>query len=100
MLDAVVRRLLRVGNVPPRDRAGQGPVRGDVRAVWIGNVRPELAAGRYPVKRLVGDVLEVSADVLREGHGELAAILRYRTVRDTAWRETPMAPVGNDRWAA
>ena len=73
--------------------------RGDVRSVWIGDVRPELDGGRFPVKREVGDTLEVTADILQEGHGGLAAVLRYRTVKDTAWHEAPMEPLGNDRWA-
>src|SRR5262249_60977873 len=72
--------------------------RGDVRSVWIGDVRPELDGGRFPVKREVGDTLEVTADILQEGHGGLAAVLRYRTVKDTAWHEVAMEPLGNDRW--
>ena len=67
--------------------------------MWIGDVRPELDGGRFPVKREVGDTLEVTADILHEGHGGLAARLRYRTVKDTAWHEVRMEPLGNDRWA-
>ena len=73
-------------------------VRGDVRSVWIGNVRPELDGGRFPVKREVGDLFEVTADILREGHEALAAVLQYRTVKDPGWHEVRMDPVGNDRW--
>ena len=73
--------------------------RGDVRSVWIGDVRPELDGGRFPVKREVGDTFEVTANILQEGHGGLAAVLRYRTVKDTAWHEARMEPLGNDRWA-
>jgi starch synthase (maltosyl-transferring) len=68
--------------------------------VWIGNVWPELDGGRFPVKREVGDLFEVTADILREGHEALAAVLKYRTVKDTAWREVWMQPLGNDRWVA
>jgi starch synthase (maltosyl-transferring) len=75
-------------------------VRGDVRSVWIGNVWPELDAGRSPVKREVGERFEVSADILREGHEALAAVVRYRSVKDTEWHEVRMQPVGNDRWVA
>ncbi|MGE5848686.1 MAG: alpha-1,4-glucan--maltose-1-phosphate maltosyltransferase [Candidatus Methylomirabilota bacterium] len=75
-------------------------VRGDVRTVWIGSVWPELDGGRFPVKREVGDLFEVTADILREGHEALAAVLKYRTVKDTAWREVRMEPLGNDRWVA
>jgi starch synthase (maltosyl-transferring) len=66
--------------------------------VWIANVRPELDAGRFPVKRVVGDVFEVSADILREGHEALAAVLKFRAVKDTSWREVPMELADNDRW--
>ncbi len=75
-----------------------GSVRGDIRTAWIAGVWPELAAGRSPVKRVVGDTFEVSADILREGHEALAAVLKYRTVKDTTWREVPMHHVDNDRW--
>ncbi len=74
-------------------------VRGDLRVVWIAAVWPELDGGRVPVKRVVGETLEVAADVLREGHSALAAALRYRAVKDTAWHEVPMVHVDNDRWA-
>ncbi len=76
-----------------------GAVRGDVRTVWIANVWPELDGGRFPGKREVGDTFEVTADILREGHEALTAVLQYRTVKDTGWREVRMEPVGNDRWA-
>ena len=75
-------------------------MRGDVRTVWIGNVQPELEGGRHPVKREVGDLFEVSADILREGHEVLAALLLYRPIKDTRWREVPMERGDNDRWSA
>ena len=80
---------------------GASPLlRGTVHAVWIADVRPELDGGRFPVKRVVGDAFEVSADILCEGHGALAAVLLWRSVKDTGWQEVPMTHVGNDRWLA
>jgi starch synthase (maltosyl-transferring) len=73
-------------------------VRGDVRSVWIGNVQPELDGRRFPVKREVGDLFEVSAEIFREGHEALAAVVKYRTVKDPGWHEVRMEPLGNDRW--
>jgi starch synthase (maltosyl-transferring) len=73
-------------------------IRGDVRSVWIGNVRPELDGGRFPVKREVGDLFEVTADILREGHEALTAVLQYRAAKDAGWQEVRMDPVENDRW--
>ncbi|HEU5321337.1 MAG TPA: maltotransferase domain-containing protein, partial [Methylomirabilota bacterium] len=69
------------------------------RTVVIENVAPAVDGGRYPVKREVGDVLEVSADVFMEGHDVLAAFLKHRRRDETAWRESPMRFVDNDRWA-
>ena len=66
--------------------------------IIIEDVEPELDGGRYPVKREVGDRLSVSADIFKEGHDVLAAVLQYRTVKEKTWREAPMRHVGNDRW--
>jgi starch synthase (maltosyl-transferring) len=48
--------------------------------VIIENVYPELDCGRYSVKREVGDRFEVWADIFKEGHDALAAVLRCRRV--------------------
>ena len=59
------------------------------QTVIIENVEPTVDAGRYPVKREVGDLLTVSADIFKEGHDVLVAYLRYRAPRETQWREVP-----------
>jgi len=67
--------------------------------VVIEAVSPWIEAGRYPVKRLVGDDLAVEADIFKDGHDEVAAMLKWRRLGQDAWHETPMRPVGNDRWS-
>ena len=67
--------------------------------VVIERVEPAIDCGRYPVKREVGDVLTVSADIFREGHDKLAAVVKYRTWDESAWHEIPMHHVDNDRWS-
>ena len=69
------------------------------RTVVIENVEPVVDGGRYPVKREVGSVLEVTADIFKEGHEVLRAFLKYRRADESTWRETPMRFVDNDRWA-
>jgi starch synthase (maltosyl-transferring) len=69
------------------------------RTVVIEAVAPAVDCGRYPVKREVGAVFEVSADIFKDGHDVLVAYLRYRRAGERAWRETPMRHVDNDRWA-
>ncbi|MCS7161638.1 MAG: DUF3416 domain-containing protein, partial [Gemmatales bacterium] len=46
------------------------------------NIRPSVEGGRYPIKRELGDVLTVEADVFREGHDVLAVRLLYRHERE------------------
>ncbi len=71
------------------------------RPIVIQNVWPELDCGRYAVKREVGDVLEVSADIFRDGHDTLAAVVLFRRKDETQWRQVAMTCVnpGLDRWA-
>ena len=69
------------------------------RRFHIEDVYPSVDAGRYPVKRIVGETVEVWADVFCDGHDVIAAALVWRLERDTDWRHVPMRHHGNDRWA-
>src|SRR5207302_960279 len=62
------------------------------------NVQPELDGGRWPIKRVVGDSVEVSADIFKEGHDLIQARVIYRPIGMPAWSEQPMRLVENDRW--
>ena len=64
-------------------------------------VTPELDAGRFPVKRIVGDLCEIGADIFKDGHEVLAGHVRYRVPGDTGWRFTALAYLpDDDRWYA
>ena len=71
-----------------------------VGSILIENVQPQLEGGRYPVKRVVGDLVRVTADVLKEGHDDLAVVLRWRQLTPQASepKEAPLRPLGNDAW--
>src|SRR5919109_4093369 len=64
----------------------------------IENLSPLVDGGRYPVKRIVGEDLVVEADIFKDGHDVVAAVLKWRVVGKRGWRETPMVFVDNDRW--
>jgi len=68
--------------------------------VIIENVAPELDRGQFPIKRVVGEQVEVIADIFAEGHDVLAAIVRHRSVGQIEWTEVPMLAVVNDQWSA
>jgi starch synthase (maltosyl-transferring) len=70
---------------------------GRIRVV-IENVRPRVENGKYPIKRVLGEPVIVSADVYSDGHDTLSAVALYRGPGDTEWREAPLKPKGNDRW--
>jgi starch synthase (maltosyl-transferring) len=66
----------------------------------IENVQPLVEGGRYAVKRAVGEDVVVEADVFKDGHDIVSAVLKWRKRGTARWYETPMTPIpnGNDRW--
>ncbi|WP_188608220.1 maltotransferase domain-containing protein [Chelatococcus reniformis] len=77
--------------------AGEAPDGGG--RVIIERVAPQVDGGATPVKRVVGEVVEVSADIFSDGHDKIAAEVLFRTAAEAEWRRAPMAFVDNDRWA-
>jgi len=67
-------------------------------SVVIENLQPLLDGGHYPIKRVIGEDLVVEADIFKDGHDVVAAVLKWRVVGKRACRETPMSFVDNDRW--
>jgi starch synthase (maltosyl-transferring) len=67
--------------------------------IQIEDVWPQIDCGRYPVKRSVGDDVEVWATIFRDGHEVLGASVLYRAPGSADWREAPMrVDVEPDRW--
>jgi starch synthase (maltosyl-transferring) len=85
-------------SVLPRPHDRTAPPR-----IQILNPAPMIDCGRFPAKRTVGEWVEVSADVFRDGHEILRAQVRYRGPGDPEWTEAPMRwidrEVDGDRWA-
>ena len=67
-------------------------------AFHIEDVFPLIDGGRFPVKRIVGERVEVWADIYRDGHDVVAAALVWRREQDREWRRAPMTHHSNDRW--
>jgi len=68
------------------------------KRVGIEKVNPQIDCGRFPIKRVTGEKVIVQADIFADGHDAVLANLLYRKGGDSKWRETPMRPLGNDRW--
>lgn len=68
--------------------------------IAIENVTPQVDGGAFAVRRIVGEEVEVRADVWIDGHDQLAVVLLWRAPGISGWQETPMKPLGNDAWTA
>ena len=71
-----------------------------LRRVIVEGVTPQVDEGRYPAKATTGEDVVVEADVFADGHDVLAAVVLWRQRGAATWRETTMAPLGNDRFRA
>ena len=69
-----------------------------MRRVVIEGVLPQVDGGRFPIKRVPGERVEVTADIFADGHDVLAAVLLWRAAGVSEWRESPMELLENDRW--
>ncbi len=70
-------------------------------SVVIENVGPLVNGGRYPVKRIGGERLTVWADIFKDGHDEVSAVLKWRRAGARKWNEAAMNcvdPWTKDHW--
>src|SRR4051812_15163118 len=71
--------------------------------IRIAKPAPVLDNGRYAVKRTVGDTVAVSADIFRDGHEKLKAVVKYKAPGGRRWLESPLhqvdAHINGVRWA-
>ena len=81
---------------PPSSPANSPDAR---RRVVIEAVTPDVDGGRFAVKRVVGETVNVEADIFADGHDTLAAVLKHRLGPSSEWIEVPLAPLVNDRWS-
>ena len=70
------------------------------KQVIVESVAPEIDGGRVVIKRVVGDDVNVTADLVVDGHDVIKAVLRYKHGGAAQWSEAPMRFVENDQWAA
>jgi starch synthase (maltosyl-transferring) len=69
--------------------------------VVVEALQPLVEGGRYPIKRAVGEDIVVEADVFKDGHDVVSAVLKWRKQGNERWHETPMHitdPHNRDRW--
>src|SRR5690348_3391544 len=65
--------------------------------ILIQAVEPVVDCGRYPVKRTVGERVDVYATIVKDGHDVLRAAVRVKPAKGKA-RDEPLDALGNDRF--
>ncbi|MFC1751959.1 alpha-1,4-glucan--maltose-1-phosphate maltosyltransferase [Thermoproteota archaeon] len=68
--------------------------------IVIEEVIPEINGGLFPIKRVPGQDVNVTAHIFCDGHDEISAVLLYKREKDTHWQELIMDSLGNDEWQA
>lgn len=68
--------------------------------VRIEDLQPVVDGGTVPVRRIVGDEVEVSATIFSDGLVGVRSEVAFRSARQRRWERRRMEPVGNDRWRA
>jgi starch synthase (maltosyl-transferring) len=72
----------------------------DQSRIVIENIAPQLNCGAIFIKRVVNEIVNVTADVLVDGHDVLQASVLYKHESEKTWSETRMQDLGNDAYSA
>ncbi len=87
------------GSPPDPPSPDQPPKR-----IEIQHPAPIVDGGRFAAKRCTGDTVSISADIFRDGHELIRAVLRYRGPGEERWCERELvqsdAHLGGVRWTA
>ena len=84
--------------------------------IIIEGVSPSVDNGRFAAKAIAGETVNVSADIFKDGHEKLRAVVLFKPIKraqpvsktycreapalsDPAWRESPLTEGINDRWS-
>lgn len=70
------------------------------RRVVIENVSPKINGGDVFIKRVTDEIVNVSADVLVDGHDKIQCSVLFKHENEKKWHEVRMQHVNNDEWAA
>ncbi|MDQ3003023.1 MAG: alpha-1,4-glucan--maltose-1-phosphate maltosyltransferase [Fibrobacterota bacterium] len=91
---------------PPLTAAAKAAIRAksrvpEVQAMHavVENLQPLVDGGRFPIKAVPGEIIEVTADIFRDGHEKCEAVLLFRKEGDEKWKRAPMEFVDNDQWS-
>ena len=68
--------------------------------IIIENIAPQLQGGAFFIKRVIGESVTVTADVLGDGHDVLQAEVCYKPKAEKEWQTVRLDFVNNDEYTA
>ncbi|MEM7380246.1 MAG: alpha-1,4-glucan--maltose-1-phosphate maltosyltransferase [Bacteroidota bacterium] len=68
--------------------------------VIIENITPQIECGAFFAKRVVGETVEVTADILPDGHDLIQAEVLFKHEKERKFREVRMQHLSNDYFSA
>lgn len=68
--------------------------------IVIENLSPQIDCGSYFIKRIVGQTINVAADVFSDGHDIIECCVKFKHESDKNWQEVRMVPRDNEQWTA
>jgi starch synthase (maltosyl-transferring) len=66
--------------------------------ICICGISPSCDTGRFSVKTVLGASVEVTANIIADGHEQLAAAIMIRAADQATWTSYPMRAEPNDLW--
>jgi starch synthase (maltosyl-transferring) len=72
----------------------------DQKRVVIDYVSPSVNCGEFYIKRVVNEIVNVTAFILADGHDVLGASVLYKHEKDKTWTEVRMSLLLNNEWQA
>lgn len=64
----------------------------------ISDIKPQIDAGRFPIQRVVGEKVKITATIFGDGHDYLRAVVEYKAPKARKWASVELDDYGNDAW--
>jgi starch synthase (maltosyl-transferring) len=76
------------------------PLATDSARIGIEAITPQVDQGQFPVRKIVGELVGIEADLIADGHDKLAGEVLFRALDEQKFRAIPLRFLENDRWGA
>ncbi len=72
----------------------------DAPRIAIEAITPQVDDGKFPVRRTIGELITIEADLLSDGHDKLAGEVLLRAADEKNFSAYPLTLINDDRWRA